>query len=278
MPDLLIILSRWWKFILGLTAGAVILAFIITLLLPKQYLSTATALPANSLVADKARILNANIEALYPEIGLPDELDKLEGTAALDTLFIAVANEFKLDEHYHIHTSDESIDKAVLKLRKNSNISRTGYGELRIKVWDIDRNIAAAMANSFMNKLQALHQHLQNENNLVVLQRLKEAYASKEKLFNNYSDSVVKTGTAQELMAAQKATILEQLKQYQLAMDQYELAIKTNPPVLLSVEKARPAVWSDRPKIFQILILTAIAAFLFSFLLAVSFESRNKKL
>jgi tetratricopeptide (TPR) repeat protein len=278
MPDLLIILSRWWKFILGLTAGAVILAFIITLLLPKQYLSTATALPANSLVADKARILNANIEALYPEIGLPDELDKLEGTAALDTLFIAVANEFKLDEHYHIHASDESMDKAVLKLRKNSNISRTGYGELRIKVWDIDRNIAAAMANSFMSKLQALHQHLQNENNLVVLQRLKEAYASKEKLFNNYSDSVVKTGAAQELMAAQKATILEQLKQYQLAMDQYELAIKTNPPVLLSVEKARPAVWSDRPKIFQILILTAIAAFLFSFLLAVSFESRNKKL
>ena len=278
MPDLLIILSRWWKFILGLTAGAVILAFIITLLLPKQYLSTATALPANSLVADKARILNANIEALYPEIGLPDELDKLEGTAALDTLFIAVANEFKLDEHYHIHASDESIDKAVLKLRKNSNISRTGYGELRVKVWDVDRNIAAAMANSFMSKLQALHQHLQNENNLVVLQRLKEAYASKEKLFNNYSDSVVKTGTAQELMAAQKATILEQLKQYQLAMDQYELAIKTNPPVLLSVEKARPAVWSDRPKIFQILVLTAIAAFLFSFLLAVSFESRNKKL
>lgn len=278
MPDLLIILSRWWKFILGLTAGAVILAFIITLLLPKQYLSTATALPANSLVADKARILNANIEALYPEIGLPDELDKLEGTAALDTLFIAVANEFKLDEHYHIHASDESIDKAVLKLRKNSNISRTGYGELRVKVWDVDRNIAAAMANSFMSKLQALHQHLQNENNLVVLQRLKEAYASKEKLFNNYSDSVVKTGAAQELMAAQKATILEQLKQYQLAMDQYELAIKTNPSVLLSVEKARPAVWSDRPKIFQILVLTAIAAFLFSFLLAVSFESRNKKL
>jgi len=278
MPDLLIILSRWWKFILGLTAGAVILAFIITLLLPKQYLSTATALPANSLVADKARILNANIEALYPEIGLPDELDKLEGTAALDTLFIAVANEFKLDEHYHIHASDESIDKAVLKLRKNSNISRTGYGELRVKVWDVDRNIAAAMANSFMSKLQALHQHLQNENNLVVLQRLKEAYASKEKLFNNYSDSVVKTGAAQELMAAQKATILEQLKEYQLAMDQYELAIKTNPPVLLSVEKARPAVWSDRPKIFQILLLTAIAAFLFSFLLAVSFESRNKKM
>jgi tetratricopeptide (TPR) repeat protein len=278
MPDLLIILSRWWKFIIGLTAGAVILAFIITLLLPKQYLSTTTALPANSLVADKARILNANIEALYPEIGLPDELDKLEGTAALDTLFIAVANEFKLDEHYHIHASYESIDKAVLKLRKNSNISRTGYGELRVKVWDVDRNIAAAMANSFMSKLQALHQHLQNENNLVVLQRLKEAYASKEKLFNNYSDSVVKTGTAQELMAAQKATILEQLKQYQLAMDQYELAIKTNPPVLLSVEKARPAIWSDRPKIFQILVLTAIAAFLFSFLLAVSFESRNKKL
>src|SRR6476661_960143 len=179
MPDLLIIFSRWWKFILGLTAGAVILAFLITLLLPKQYLSTATALPANSLVADKARILNANIEALYPEIGLPDELDKLEGTAALDTLFIAVANEFKLDDHYHIPASDESMDKAVLRLKKNSHIARTGYGELRIKVCDEDRNTAAAMANSFMKRMQELHQYLQNENNLVVLQRLKEAYAAK---------------------------------------------------------------------------------------------------
>jgi tetratricopeptide (TPR) repeat protein len=278
MPDLLTVFSKWWKFILGLAAAAVVIAFLVTLLLPKQYLSTATALPANSLVADKARILNTNIEALYPEVGLPDELDKLEGTAALDTLFIAVANEFKLDEHYGIHASDESMDKAVLKLRKNSHISRTGYGELRVKVWDEDRHTAAAMANSFMNKLQALHQHLQNENNLVVLQRLKEAYASKEKLFTNYADSIVNAGAAQELKAAQKATLLEQMKQYQLAMDQYELAIKTNPPVLLIVEKARPAIWSDKPRTLQIIILTAIAALLAGFLLAVSLEGRKSRL
>jgi tetratricopeptide (TPR) repeat protein len=277
MPDLLTVFSKWWKYILGLTAVAVVIALLITLLLPRQYLSTATALPANSLVADKARILNANIEALYPEIGLPDELDKLEGTAALDTLFIAVANEFKLDEHYHIHASDESIDKAVLKLRKNSNISRTGYGELRIKAWDEDRNIAAAIANSFMKRMQELHQHLQNEHNLIVLQRLKEAYAAKQQLFTQYADSTMGTAAAQELKNAQKATILEQLKQYQLAMDQYELAIKTNPPVLLVVEKARPAIWSDKPRRLQIIILTAIAALLFGFLLAVTFEGRKNR-
>jgi tetratricopeptide (TPR) repeat protein len=277
MPDLLTVFSKWWKFILGLAMAAVVIAFLITLLLPKEYLSTATALPANSLVADKARILNANIEALYPEIGLPDELDKLEGTAALDTLFIAVANEFKLDDHYHIAASDESMDKAVLRLRKNSHISRTGYGELRIKVWDEDRNMAAAMANSFMKRMQELHQHLQNENNLVVLQRLKEAYAAKQQLFTQYADSTVSTGAAQELKAAQKTTLLEQLKQYQLAMDQYELAIKTDPPVLLIVEKARPALWSDKPRTLQIIILTAIAALLFGFLLAVSFEGRKNK-
>ena len=277
MPDLLSVFSRWWKFIIGLTLAALAVAFIITLLLPRQYLSTATALPANSLIADKARILNSNIEALYPEVGLPDELDKLEGTAALDTLFIAIANEFKLDEHYHIPASDESMDKAVLKLRKNSNISRTGYGELRVKIWDEDRHMAAAMANSFMNKLQALHQQLQNENNLVVLQHLKEAYAGKQQLFTQYSDSVVAAGAAQELKAAQKATILEQMKQYQLAMDQYELAIKTNPPVLLSVEKARPAIWHDKPKTLLILVLTAIASLFTAFLLAASFEGRKSR-
>ena len=100
MPDLISVFSRWWKFILGLSLVAVLIALIFSLLSPKKYLSIATALPANSLLTDKARIFNANIEALYAETGTPDELDRLEGTAALDTLFIATAKEFGLAQHY----------------------------------------------------------------------------------------------------------------------------------------------------------------------------------
>ena len=94
MPDLITVFSKRWKLIAGLTLLSVLIAFVVCLISPKKYLSTATALPANTLIADKARIFNNNIEALYSDFGATDELDKLEGTAALDTIFIAAAEKF----------------------------------------------------------------------------------------------------------------------------------------------------------------------------------------
>src|SRR5215217_83122 len=136
MPDLLFVFAKRWKLILvfGLLATAV--ALIAVLLSPKKYLSTATALPANSVVADKARIFNNNIEALYSDFGTPDELDRLEGTAVLDTIFIAAAKDFDLATHYDLPSPGENLYKAASRLKKNSSISPSAYGELKVKVWD----------------------------------------------------------------------------------------------------------------------------------------------
>jgi LPS O-antigen subunit length determinant protein (WzzB/FepE family) len=77
MPDLLLVFAKRWKLIVLITALATIIALIAALLSPKKYLAIATALPANGMIADKARIFNQNIEALYSEFGTVDELDKL---------------------------------------------------------------------------------------------------------------------------------------------------------------------------------------------------------
>jgi LPS O-antigen subunit length determinant protein (WzzB/FepE family) len=76
MPDLISVFARWWKFILGLSLLAVVIALLASLLSPKKYLSVATALPANSLMADKARVFNSNIEALYSDFGTPDVIGR----------------------------------------------------------------------------------------------------------------------------------------------------------------------------------------------------------
>src|SRR5678815_5332905 len=102
MPDLLLVLTKRWKLILSITLLATILALIFALLSPKKYLSVATALPVNSVTADKARLFNSNIEALYSEFGLPDELDRMEGTAKLDTIYIAASEKYHLNNHYSI--------------------------------------------------------------------------------------------------------------------------------------------------------------------------------
>lgn len=272
MPDLLLVFANRWKLIASITALAAIIALIISLLSPKKYLAVATALPANSMIADKARIFNQNIEALYPEFGSADELDKLEGTGKLDTLFIAAAEKFNLEKHYKMDASPESLYDAAIKLKKNSRVNRSGYGELKVRVWDKDKVLCAQLANFLMKKIQELHQHLQNQTNQSVLEKIKDAYALKQKESVQLTDSVKSVSIQSQ---TRMSTLKELLQSYEKMIDEYQLAISTNTPVLLIVEPARPAVWADRPKIAQTVLLSFFGAFVFSFLLALFVESRK---
>lgn len=272
MPDLLLVFANRWKLIASITALAAIIALIISLLSPKKYLAVATALPANSMIADKGRIFNQNIEALYPEFGSADELDKLEGTGKLDTLFIAAAEKFNLEKHYKMDASPESLYDAAIKLKKNSRVNRSGYGELKVRVWDKDKVLCAQLANFLMKKIQELHQHLQNQTNQSVLEKIKDAYALKQKESVQLTDSVKSVSIQSQ---TRMSTLKELLQSYEKMIDEYQLAISTNTPVLLIVEPARPAVWADRPKIAQTVLLSFFGAFVFSFLLALFVESRK---
>ncbi|RYE37713.1 MAG: hypothetical protein EOP48_28265, partial [Sphingobacteriales bacterium] len=173
MPDLISVFGRWWKFILGITVLTGLVAYLVCLVTPKEYLAVATALPANSMTADRARIFNPNIEALYSEVGTADELDKLEGTAVLDTIYIATADSHNLAEHYGFGNGGESNYKAAVKLKKNSKIARSPYGELKVRVWDEDRNLAASMANDLMDRIERIHQDIQRKNNEIALEQIK---------------------------------------------------------------------------------------------------------
>ena len=277
MPDILSVFSKWWKFILGLSLLTALTAFLVSLISPKKYLSTATALPLNSITSDKARIFNSNIQELYSDFGLPEELDRVEGTGKLDTIYIATANEFKLADHYNIKPSGESNYKAVVKLKKNSRIAKTAYGELQIKVWDEDRNLAAALANSLLKNIQDIHQHIQNESNKTVLQKINEDYVAKQMQYRKSFDSMQFSSKADaDISGANKTALLDQLQQYQKLITQYEIAIKTNPPVLMVVENARPTLWPDKPETVQIILISFFIALFSSFLFALFVESRNQ--
>jgi len=269
MPDLISIIIKRWKLIVTITLIATIIALIAALLSPKKYLSVATALPANSLIADKGRIFNQNIQELYSDFGTTDELDKLEGTGNLDTIFIAASEKFNLDQHYQINPSGESFYSAALKLKTNSKIARSSYGELKIKVWDKDKNLAAEIANFLMQQIQEIHQHLQNENNTVTLAKLKQDYTVKQNEYLQQTDST------SAIAKAKQNGLSEQLQEEEKMINEYQLAINTNAPVLLIVENARPSFWPDKPKILATVLFAFFGALLFSFLLAVFIESRK---
>jgi capsular polysaccharide biosynthesis protein len=278
MPDLLSVVGKRWKLMLLLTLAAVAVTFVVCLLMPKQYLGVTTSLPANSLLSDKARIFSQNIEALYGEVGTADELDKLEGTAKLDTIYLAAAQHFSLATHYAIDSNrGDALDKAALKLRKNTLVNRTGYGELKVFVWDTDNQMAAALANFFTEKINTIHQHLQTENNQAILQALKKEVERKklpaDTQISAQRDTLSSTQSNSTNTSASTLTTT-QLQQYNQLIDEYELALQTTPNALLVVERARPQPWADKPDFTRALLFAFLGALLFSFFLSVYLESR----
>lgn len=274
MPDLLTIISRWWKMILALTLGVTAVVLVILLLQPKQYLSVVTALPASGFASDKARIFNDNIEQLYPTIGTPDELDPVVGTGKLDTLYLAVAAEHNLAGHYAMDNASPL--KVAQVFKHNSRVEKSEYGELKIKVWDRHPAMAATLANALFDKLQQLHQSLQSQGNTLVLQQLQEQYKLLQGTYTGAPDSGrLQAGTA-ELTALRRKNLQQQLSQYEKLIAEYSLMLHTNPQVLLVVERARAAVKADKPRMPQVLLLTAFASLLFGLLLAAGLQSRKK--
>jgi capsular polysaccharide biosynthesis protein len=251
MPDPFNFLSRWWKPIAGLTLLCMITAAIISLFLPKQYLSVATSVPASSFATDKSRIFNANIQSLYTALGTADDLDMILGTAELDTVYFSVARHANLVTHYKINeTGNAAESKAASILKSHTKVMKSGYGELKVKVWDRESEAAARLANLVMVTLDNIHRELQSAGNAGTLEALKIAR-------QNAKDSAGSPASYDQLIT------------------QYELLVNSKPHVLVPVESAKPASGPDKPNLKKNMILAAGLGLLFGILLALLLEHRK---
>jgi uncharacterized protein involved in exopolysaccharide biosynthesis len=263
MPDVIAVLKRRWRSVVVITAIATALASVIAWLLPSKYVSVATALPASSFNADRASIFNKNIQALYSSLGTTDDLDKFIGTAQLDTLYLAAVTDLHLTQHYKFENSRNGVERAVQKLKRNSNIAKSEWGELKVKVWDEDRNRAAQIANALLQRLGSLHQELQNKSNQLVLQTLKESHR------------IVQTDTAAKAARNQGTATSGSLQEYENLVAEYSLMVAANPPALLVVEPARPPLYADTSEKLAYVLLTFFAALVFSILLSFYMEGKG---
>lgn len=269
MPDIFDLIARWWKRMLAVMVLSLLTVGIITFLKPRQYLSVTTAVPASSFASDKGKIFNENIQALYSTLGTADDLDMILGTANLDTAYLFVADQFNLFDHYKMkEKGDAARTKAALCLKKNTKVMKSEYGELKVKVWDTDKNLAPQLANAVMNKLQSIHADLQSAGNEATLAGL----LTGKKKIQLQPDSI--TGASESLMERKKV-LQGQIQQYEKLISEYQIMVDSKPPVLIVVEKAKPTNLPDRPRRMQILIATAVLSFLFALLAVVILERRK---
>jgi uncharacterized protein involved in exopolysaccharide biosynthesis len=278
MPDLFDLMWRWRKQILLLVIATLIVTTAIVFLTPKRYLSVATALPASSYATDKTSVFSQNLQSLYSTIGLPDELDKIIGTAHLDTVYRSVVAQLDLTDHYGLSKTDaDAISKAASVLQKHTRVIKSDYGELKVKVWDVDRGLAANLANAIMGKLQQMHQDIQALNNAMMLSKINEEYVREKIDYGKLTDSLqhVSNASMADLLTVQKSALLQQIQEFEKLASQYKLMIDAKPQALIIIEKATPAIAPDQPKPLLAITAAVILSFLFGILTALILDSRK---
>jgi len=278
MPDIFDLMWRWRKQILLLVLTTLIVTTLIVFLIPKRYLSVATALPASSYATDKTSVFSQNLQALYSTIGLPDDLDKIVGTAHLDTVYRTVISQLDLTDHFGVSKTDRNaISKAASVLQKHTRVIKSDYGELKIKVWDVDRDLAPRLANAILEKLQQIHQDIQTVNNSRLLSKINEEYLAKKIDYEKLTDSLQHAGNTPtaELLAVQKSSLVQQIQEYEKLLNQYKLMVDARPQALIIIERATPAVAPDQPKPFQVIIAAVILSFIFGLLTALTLDKKK---
>lgn len=279
MPDLISLVVKWRKAILFIVVLSLVMVGAITFLKKQQWLAVATAVPANAFSADRSRIFSENIEALYSNLGTPDDLDMIVGTGQLDTVYLAVTDQFNLFDHYKITEKGEGArSKATRLLKRRSKVMKSEYGELKVKVWDTDKNLAAELANAITEELQSIHKNLQSEGNAATLKSLRSGRVKLEAEIDSIDQVLNKSvaGVAVPERIIEKRKVLNgQLQRYEKLVGEYQLMVDSKPPVLVVVEKAKPSNCPDKPKRIQVMVATGLLSFLFALLLVLVLDRRK---
>ena len=104
IPQLIVQFRSW--ILITVTASG-LLAFTVSLFLPKEYLSEASVLPANSKMMDKQAMFGSNIQELYSAYGEAEDLDRLMATLHSPTVLQFVSDSLDLSSHYNVKVARE---------------------------------------------------------------------------------------------------------------------------------------------------------------------------
>ena len=240
IPQLIVRQSRR---ILVTVLGAAGLAALVSLLMPKQYLSEAAMLAANSKMMDKQALFGSNIQELYSAYGASDDLDRLTVTIQSPSVLQLVSDSLGLQQHYRISGKDAR-RKTIKKLERQMKVTRSEYGELQVKVWDRDPAMAARIVELLISGTQQAYDRLFTDYYDKSVSRLQLQY-------DQMSRDTVALRSSQQ--AREQEMVRSRIAEMKIA--------RANPPASMFIV-ARPevAVVSDKPDILFNMALAALAA------------------
>lgn len=228
--NFVMLLKKWRRFLIINVSGFTFLALIIAIMLPKWYRAEAKILTSGGEIG--ALGLSSLVSDLpLKGLGLlPKSDETLRYLAILNsrTLMMGIINKFDLQERY----KTPNWERTLKALQQNTSFEVNVDESISIYVWDQEPEVAAQMANSFVQMLDSLNIALRIESaksNREFLQtRLDENKRELAQTEEHLKDFQEKFGiievTAQAKVAIQTISELEA----QILLKDTELRYKSN--------------------------------------------------
>ncbi len=218
--DLLIVVLKRKRIILGFTFGLAFLTAIISLIMPEIYKASAKIFPVTASESGVSQLLGQL--GGMAGISMPESkgspylyVEMLKSNTILDEII----KKFNLKELYDTDTMDDTrealLDKASFSVDKQSNI-------ITISVYDCDPSRSAKMANFFVDKLIEFTNNLAlteaSKKRVFFEKQLKEAFTKLQEAESRLAEFQSKTGILKideqtkaliEAIATFKAKIVE---------------------------------------------------------------------
>jgi LPS O-antigen subunit length determinant protein (WzzB/FepE family) len=276
LQDIFKVIWAWRKKIIAATFIVTVIVTIIAFLVPRQYLSEATIIAANPNLGDRSNIFRTTFEEQFYYYGGPADNDRLFELARRDTMKKFLIDSFKLEDHYKISkTNPRRRLAAYLELKENSDVYITDLGHVRIKIWDIDKNLAANMVNAIVAKVNSMSIDMTNQAKKTILEKLENELKTNEAEIKKLMGQNEETMPA-EIKLAKQNSLLKQIEETSNLINQFKTSLNNVSSVYV-LEYAYPALKIDRPKRLPAMISAFLASLFFSVLAALLLNRLQKR-
>jgi uncharacterized protein involved in exopolysaccharide biosynthesis len=278
--DLLIVLAKNKKMILGVTLVAAMLSVVYALMSPNIYTATAKILPPQSSQSSSVNsVMLAQLGGLAGGIGgalgLKDPNSLYIAMMKSRTITEKIVQRFDLKSVYETETVTETIKV----LDKQSTITSGKDGIISVEIDDKDPKRTADMANAYVDEL----------NNLMKTLAISEASQRRQFFETQMKPSKDRLTNAEVTLDRTPSTSLHYLEAlrnmkfeesiYQVLVKQYEVAKldeAKNAPLIQIMDKAIVPEKKSKPKRSIIVILATVIAFVFAMIFAFVREAMQR--
>lgn len=151
--DLLLTLAEWKRFILSMTAAGGLATAVIALLIKPQFTATTVIMPPQQQQSTAAALigqLGAVAGMTGSAFGLKSPSDLYIGILGGRTIADTLVKKFDLNKRYEVHKDSD----ARKSLASHTTFASGKDSLIKISVEDQDPNVAAEIANAYVDELQ----------------------------------------------------------------------------------------------------------------------------